>query len=220
MMRFVKDNTVRAECQEGQHRSRLRSLRSRLRSLRRHRWFFHRDTTVGRNDDINGAPTRRRRRRRPLLGRSGTPHHTVVRLRQNHTTFPSRPVKHKHGQIRFYAGIDNRPLDLSDPLRNEGHWHDNEGAAIRSQVRKNKPHHHHRFSEPHFVRNDAAAHHCRSYDRLPAQTKLHTFALILLRFKTGFLDIFIITFNTYLLIRRLRLLPHQNHTTFLVLNFC
>ena len=218
-MRFVKDNTVGAECQEGQRRSRLRSLRSLRRRLRRRLRLFHRDTTVGRNDDINGASSRARRR---ILGRSVAPYDTVTRLRQNHTTFPRRPVKHKHGQIRFYTGINNRALDLSDPLRDEGHWHDNQGAAIRSQVRKDESHHHHRFAESHFVRDDAATHYRRRvHHRLPAQTKLYPFALIVLRFKTGFLDIFIITFNTYRpLCGRGRLLPHQNHTTFLVLNFC
>ena len=198
MMRFVKDDAVGAEREEGQ-RFRCRLFREgRCRRCRRCR-FFHRDTTVGRNHDIYNSATRRN------LGRSVAPLDTVAALRQNHTTFPSRPVKHNHRQIRFYAGVNYRPLDLSHPLRDERHWHDNQGAAIGGQVRKDEPHHHNRFAEPHFVRDDTAAH--RPRHRFTTQAKLDPFALVTFRFKTGFLYIFIIQGDP-----DSRLLSYQNDT--------
>ena len=215
MVRFVEDDAVSAECQEG--RSRLRGLLRgllRLRGLRRR--FFHRNTTVGRNHDINGATTTRRR-----LGRSGPPLDTVTRHLQNHTTFSRRAVKHKYGQIGLHTGINNRALDLSDPLRDERHWHNNKCASIRSQVRENKTHHHDCFAETHFVGDDAAAHHApRRSHRFTAQTKLHTFALVCLRLQTRFAYIFVKhTYSSSIVLcgggggGRLLLLHHDDATT-------
>ena len=212
-MRFVKDDAVGAEREEGQQRFRCllregRSRRSR-RCRRRRCRFFHRNTTVGRNHDIYNSATAAARRN---LGRSVAPLDTVATLRQNHTTFPRRPVKHTHGQIRFYAGVNYRPLDLSHPLRDERHWHDDQGAAYLRQIRKDETHHHHGFAEPHFVCDDTAAHRPRPCHRFTTQAKLDPFALVTFRFKTGFLYIFIIPGNPAQ--RDILLLTHQNHTTF------
>ena len=229
MVRFIENDAIGAECQEGQSWS---LLRNRLR-----RWFFHRDTTVGRNDDIYCACTTHTTT--PALGRCAAPDDTTITAataaavsRQNNTSFSSYAMIHSNHQIRFHTGINNRALDLSNPLRDQRHWHNNQGASKRCQVCKNETHHDDCLPESHFVCNNTANHRRPSSSSLApaaptataltAQTKRNTFALVTFRFKTGFFYIFIKPVNTYLRRRRRRdlLLLHNNNSSNSVLVFC
>ena len=122
-----------------------------------------------------------------------------------HPTFRTRAVKHKHHKVGFHTSVDNRALDLRDPLRHQRHWHYNQRALERRQVRKDEPHHHHGLSKPHLVSDDTASDASSSTRRrrrarraFTAQAELNTFALVCLRFKTGFLYIFVKPVNTCL----------------------
>ena len=116
-----------------------------------------------------------------------------------HPTFRTRTVKHKHHKVGFHTSVDNRALDLRDPLRHQRHWHYNQRALERRQVRKDEPHHHHGLSKPHLISDDTASDASSSTRRaFTAQAELNTFALVCLRFKTGFLYIFVKPVNTCL----------------------